>query len=57
MAVAIGYVAPGYRRAAEAARRGDGAGYEAIIRPVNVVGTCVAVAVLVIVVLMVLKPG
>jgi uncharacterized membrane protein len=57
MAVAIGYLAPRYRRAAEAARRDDAVGYAAIIRGVNVVGTLVAVAVLVIVVLMVLKPS
>ena len=57
MAVATGYLAPRYRRAAEAARRGDEAGYAAIIRGVNVVGTFVVVAVLAIVVLMVLKPS
>ena len=56
MAVATGYLAPRYRRAAEAARAGDAAGYAAAIRGVNVVGPLVAVAVLGIVVLMVLKP-
>jgi uncharacterized membrane protein len=56
MALGTGYLAPRYRRAASAARRGDEAGYAAAIRGVNVVGPLVAVAVIAIVVLMVLKP-
>jgi uncharacterized membrane protein len=57
MALATGYLAPRYRRAAEAARRGDEAGYAAIVRGINVVGTLVVLGVVAIVVLMVLKPG
>jgi uncharacterized membrane protein len=57
MAVATGYLAPRYGRAADAARRNDQAEYAALIRGVNVVGAFVVVAVLAVVVLMVLKPG
>ena len=57
MAVAVGYLAPRYRSAAEAAGRSDGEGYAAAIRGVNRVGPFVAAAVLATVVLMVLKPG
>lgn len=57
MGLAIGYLAPRYERAAEAARRGDGEAYAALIRGINVVGPLVVAAVVVIVVLMVVKPG
>jgi uncharacterized membrane protein len=57
MAVATGYLAPRYGRAADAARRNDQAEYAALIRGVNVLGAFVVVAVLAVVVLMVLKPG
>lgn len=57
MAVATGYLAPRYGRAAEGARRDDADAYAAAMRGVNVVGPLVAVAVLAIVVLMVLKPS
>jgi uncharacterized membrane protein len=57
MAVAAGYLAPQYARAADAARRHDRDEYAAVIRRVNAVGPLVVVAVLAIVVLMVLKPG
>jgi len=57
MVVAAGYLAPRYRRAADAARRDDAPGYAAIIRGVNVVGPFVAAAVLLIATLMVLKPS
>ena len=57
MAVATGYLAPRYGRAAEAARRGDADAYAAAVRGVNVAGPLVVVAVLAIVVLMVLKPS
>ena len=57
MALATGYLAPRYRRAAEAARSGDETGYAAIVRGINIVGTLVVLGVAAIVVLMVLKPG
>jgi uncharacterized membrane protein len=57
MVVAAGYLAPRYRRAADAARRGDPLGYDAAMRSVNIVGTFVVAAVLATVVLMVLKPS
>ena len=57
MGVAIGYLAPHYGRAAEAARRGDADAYASAIRGVTVVGPFVVAAVLAIVVLMVVKPG
>jgi uncharacterized membrane protein len=57
MAVATGYLAPRYGRAADAARRGDAEEYASLIRGVNGVGAFVVAAVLAIVVLMVLKPG
>lgn len=57
MAVAIGYLAPRYGRAAEAARRGDEAEYAALKRGIEVVGPLVVAAVVAIVVLMVVKPG
>ena len=57
MAVATGYLAPRYRRAADVARRDDADAYAAAIRGVNVVGPFVAAAVLAIAALMVLKPA
>lgn len=57
MAIATGYLAPRYGRAAEAARRDDADAYAAAMRGVNVAGPLVVVAVLAIVVLMVLKPS
>jgi uncharacterized membrane protein len=57
MAVAILLLAPAYRRAAVAARLNDDAGYAAAMRRVRIAGPLVALAVLVIVALMVLKPS
>jgi uncharacterized membrane protein len=64
MLVAVGYLAPRYRRAERAARAIVDAGsvdpspeYRAATRGVNVVGPVVAAAVLAIVVLMELKPA
>jgi uncharacterized membrane protein len=53
MAVATGYLAPAYRRASRAA---DRAGYDAVMRVPNVVGTLLAAAIVAIAVLMVVKP-
>lgn len=57
MAVAAGYLAPRYGRAAAAVRAGDADAYDRERRRIEVVGTLVAGSVLAIVVLMVLKPG
>jgi uncharacterized membrane protein len=57
MAVAAGYLAPRYRRAAGAARRGDATAYDASMRGVNVAGILVVAAVIATVALMVLKPS
>ena len=57
MAVAIAYLAPGYRRARDAARAGDDAGYRRALSGPTVVGALVAAAVVGIAVLMVVKPS
>jgi uncharacterized membrane protein len=57
MAVAIGFLAPRYRRAGAAAAAGDATAYRTAIRGVTVVGPLVALAVLAIVFLMELKPA
>ena len=57
MAVAAGYLAPRYRRAAGAARRGDATAYNESMRGVNIAGILVVAAVIATVVLMVLKPS
>ena len=64
MLVAVGYLAPRYRRAELAARRMADAGevelspeYRAATRGINLVGPFVAAAVLAVVALMELKPG
>jgi uncharacterized membrane protein len=56
MAVATVYLAPRYRRARDAARAGDEAGYAAAVRSVGIVGPPVAAAIVAVVVLMVVKP-
>jgi uncharacterized membrane protein len=57
MAVATGYIAPCYRRARDAARAGDEAGYRSALRGVFAVGPFVSAAVVATAVLMVVKPS
>jgi uncharacterized membrane protein len=57
MVVAIGYLAPAYTRARDAARVGAAAAYEQAVRGTKIVGPCVAAAIAAIAVLMEVKPG